>query len=86
MRAIILQWGNPMTSKMLDWKIQPNLTPVKTIKHDAVGRVLDCFLHKRGGLDFESNVFWAFGLTFQHGKKINSGKILVCDGLDNLSY
>ena len=31
-----------MTSKMLDWKIQPDFMRVKTIQYDAIGRVLDC--------------------------------------------
>ena len=34
------------------------------MKYDGVGRVLDCFLYKLGGLDFQSNISEAFGLTF----------------------
>ena len=49
--------GNPVTSKMVDWKIQTDLTRVKTIQYDAIGGVLDCFLHKWGGLDFQSTIF-----------------------------
>ena len=60
-----------MTSKMLHWKIQPNLMCVKTIQDDAVGRVFDCFYTSdRGGLDFQSNIFWVFGLTFQHERAV----------------
>ena len=33
--------GNPMTSKMVDWKIQNDLTSVKAIQYDAMGGVLD---------------------------------------------
>ena len=53
--------GNPMTSKMVDWKIQTNLTRVKSIQYDAVGEL---FLHKWGGLEFQSSISEAFGLTF----------------------
>ena len=35
--------GNPMSSKIVNWKIQTDLTHVKTIQYDAVGKVLDCF-------------------------------------------
>ena len=63
---------------------------VKAIQHDAVGSVksFELFLHKWGVLAFQSNIFWVFGLTFQHGKVIDkqSGKILSCDGLDNLPH
>ena len=44
-----------MTSKMLDCKIQPNLTRVKTIQYDAVDGVLDCF--------YTSEVAWIFNPT-----------------------
>ena len=40
---IFEECGNPMTSKIVDWKIQTNLTHVKTIQYDAVGGILDCF-------------------------------------------
>ena len=40
---ILIDWSNPMTSNMLDRKIQSDLTRVKTIQYDAVGGVLDCF-------------------------------------------
>jgi len=53
-----------MTSKMVDWKVQINLTHVKTIQYYAVGGIFGLFLHKWGGLDFQSNIFEAFGLTF----------------------
>ena len=33
----------PMTSKIVDWKIQTDLTHVKPIQYDAVGGLLDCF-------------------------------------------
>ena len=31
-----------MTSKMLDWKIQTDLTHVKTIQNNALGGAMDC--------------------------------------------
>ena len=51
--------GNPMTSKMVDWKIQTDHTCVKTIQYDAVGGVLDCFYTSDNwvGLDFQSTIF-----------------------------
>ena len=39
--------GNPMTSKMVDWKIQTDLTSVKAIQYDAVAEFLDCFYTSR---------------------------------------
>ena len=48
--------GNPMTSKMVDWKIHTNLRPIKTIQYDAVGGVLDCF--------YTSEEDWIFNPPF----------------------
>ena len=45
-----------MTSKMVDWKIQTDLTRVKTIQYDAVGGVLDCF--------YTSEEAWIFNPPF----------------------
>ena len=45
---VIADCGNPMTSKMVDWKIHTDLTCVETIQYDAVG-----------GLDFQSTIFEA---------------------------
>ena len=45
-----------MTSNMLDMKIQPGLTCVKTIQDDAVGGVLDCF--------YTSEEAWIFNPPF----------------------
>ena len=39
--------GNPMTSKMVDWKIQTDLTSVIAIQYDAVAEFLDCFYTSR---------------------------------------
>ena len=39
--GIFIDWSNPMNSNMLDRKIQPDLTHVKTIQYDAIGGVLD---------------------------------------------
>ncbi len=48
--------GNPMTSKLVDWKIHTDLTRVKTIQYDAVGGVLDCV--------YTSEEAWIFIPTF----------------------
>ena len=48
--------GNPMTSKMVDWKIQTDFTRVKTIQYDAVVGVLDWF--------YKSDEVWIFNPTF----------------------
>ena len=58
---------NPITLIKLDWKIQPNLIRVWTIRYDTVSGVLDFFYTSK----FQSNISWVFGLTFQHGKVIN---------------
>ena len=39
----MLDWGNPMTSKILDWKTHTNLTSFKTIQSNAVSWGLDSF-------------------------------------------
>ena len=33
--------GNPMTSKMVDWKMQTDLTSIKSMQYAALGKVLD---------------------------------------------
>jgi hypothetical protein len=54
-----------MTSKMVGWKIQSDLTRVKTIQYFTIGQVLDCFYtSEEGGLDFQYAIFEAFGLKF----------------------
>ena len=64
--------GNPRTSKMVDWKIQTHFTSVKTIQYDVIGaRSLGLFLHKWGGLNFQSNIFETFGSKFYYGRAIN---------------
>ena len=60
----VKECGNQMTSKMVDWKIQTDLTHVKTIQYYAVGGILDFFLQKWGGLYFQFTIFEDFGLTF----------------------
>ena len=45
----LLYCGNPMTSQMLDWKIQPNLTLLKQFNmYDAKGGVLDYWVRRLG--------------------------------------
>ena len=51
-----LDCGNPMTSKKVDWKIQTDLTLIKTIQYDAIGKVLDCF--------YTSGEAWIFNPPF----------------------
>ena len=52
----VVDWGNLMTSKMLDWKIKPDLTHVKIIQHDTARGVLDSF--------YTSKEAWIFNPTF----------------------
>ena len=79
-----LYWGNPMTSKMLDWKIRPDLMLVKNNPIHRHRQSFGLFLHKWGGLDFQSKFFWVFALTFQCDSDKQSGEILSCARLDNL--
>ena len=60
-----------MTSKMLDWKIQHDLTHVKTIPYDAAGGVLNCFYTSEKALFFNPTFFWVFGLKFQNDRVTN---------------
>ena len=52
----LLVVDNPMTSKMVDWKIQNNITRVKIIQYDVVGGVLDYF--------YTSEEAWIFNPPF----------------------
>ena len=67
----MMDWGNLMTSKMLDWKIHTNLTSFKTIQRNAVSWVLDSFnIGKQGSLDFQTDFFNFFfqdhNTTYEH--------------------
>ena len=55
-----------MNSKIVDWKIQTHLTHVKTSNNPKLHQWchIGLFLHKWGGLDFQSTIFEAFVLTF----------------------
>ena len=68
---IILEWGNPMTWKVLDWKIQYDLTSGKTIQYEAVGRVLDCSPQVRS-LGFSIQQFFSLwiGIPTLYGNKL----------------
>ena len=64
MTSKVLDCSNPRTSKMLDGKIQTDLTHVKTIQYDTVGRVLDCF--------YTNEEAWFF---HQSSKMINNARL-----------
>ena len=42
-KSLGFAYGCHVTRTYMDWKIQTDLTCVKTIQYDAVGGVLDCF-------------------------------------------
>ena len=76
-----------MISKMLDWKIQLDLTHVKTIQYDAVGRVLDCFYTRstrRLGFSIQHILSLWINIPILYCDK-QSGEIKRCARLDNLS-
>ena len=61
----IVHCGNPMTLKMVDRKIQTDLTRVKTIQNSAYGIVLDCF--------YTSEEAWIFNIPFFDVKRTPLG-------------
>ena len=60
-----------MTWKVLDWKIQYDLTSGKTIQYEAVGRVLDCSPQVRS-LGFSIQQFFSLwiGIPTLYGNKL----------------
>ena len=77
--------GQSNDLKVLDWKIQYDLTSGKTIQYEAVGRVLDCSPQVRS-LGFSIQQFFSLwiGIPTLYGNKL-ARNIISCAVLKNLA-